>query len=248
MRTPALIYLAAIILAEVNTVFIAPLVGVAIHASLVLILLILYARSDQTSRFKPWPALALLPLLRILSLSMPARSVPTVYWPIVIGVPLAAGIWLVIRLLRLTREQLGLQVKALPLQVAVGLTGIPLGLAAYLVLKPPTTTGGIPLSGLLAGLAINFVFSGLVEEMLFRGALQASAEDVFGGWAVIYSTALYMTMVLGTYSAGYILVVGLSGLVAGWCTQQTSSLLGAILLRLFFLAGLTVLWPVIYHT
>ncbi len=237
-------YLRAIAIAESVTVFIAPLPGIIVYAILIPLLLIQFARSNQTSPFRLLPALVLMPILRILSLTMPTQLVPVTYWPILIGIPLLVGVWLTVKLVDSSREQIGLQLRNVPLQLAIGMTGIPLSLLAYHVLRFSHEETHLPET--LTGLVILLIFSGVVEELLFRGVILDAARDVYGQGAIVYSTILYVIMCLGTLSIGLVVIVGISGLIGAWCTERTRSLLGAILLRTCFLSGLIAIWPAIY--
>lgn len=241
MQKTAHSYLRAIAIAESVTVFIAPLPGIILYALMIPLLLIQFTRSSQTSPFRLLPALVLLPILRILSLTMPTQMIPITYWPILIGIPLLAGILLTIRLVG---PSIGMQLRDIPIQLVIGAAGIPLSLLAYHAARFSQREIYLPDS--LTGLVILLIFSGLVEELLFRGVLLDVARDVYGPGAIVYSTILYAIMCLGTFSISLVVVVGLSGFVGAWCTQRTHSLLGAMLLRTCFLSGLIAIWPAIY--
>ena len=74
-------------------------------------------------------------------------------------------------------------------QGAVALSGIPLGLIAYLIAKPePLATGSDGMNYVLGPL-ILLVFSGLTEELLFRGALTVSLGRIMGPATALASSA-----------------------------------------------------------
>lgn len=239
MRRIAIVYLILIVFAEILIVFVGLVPGFVVYATLVLALLSHYAVSAQTAGHRLLAVLALVPLIRMLSLILPIPQLPVVYWNGLVGVVLLLAIGLAIRLLHVSREELGFTLHRLRFQLLVGSAGIPLGFLAYLFSKSWAHSGSyhsIPF-------ALLAIFAGIIEELLFRGLLQNASQDVFGEASTVYTSVLYATVYVGTLSAGYVAVVGLSGLFASWSTQRTHSLLGAILLRTFFLGGLLLLWP-----
>lgn len=242
MKKFAIVYLALVVFAEILIVFVGLVPGFMVDAALMLALLSHYAISEQTAHHRLLAALTLAPLLRMLSLIVPIPQVPIIYWNGLVGVVLLMAMGFAIRLLHLSREELGLTVRLPLFQLLVGSAGIPFGFLAYRFSSAWANNGSyhtIPF-------ALLAIFAGIVEELLFRGLLQNTAQAVFKDASIIYSSILYATVYIGTLSAGYVAVVGLSGLFAAWSTQRTHSLLGAILLRSFFLGGLLLVWPSIY--
>jgi CAAX protease family protein len=239
MRKIAIVYLILIVFAETWIVFVGLVPGFMVYAALILALLSHYAVSDQTARHRLLAVLALVPLLRVLSLVLPFPQLPVVYWNGLVGVVLLMVIGFVIRLLHLSREELGLTLHRPRYQLLVGSAGIPLGFLGYLFSKSWANSGSYH----SITFALLAIFAGIIEEFIFRGLLQNASWGVFGEASTVYTSTLYATVYMGTHSAGYVAVVGFSGLLASWSTQRTHSLLGAILLRTFFLGGLLLVWP-----
>jgi membrane protease YdiL (CAAX protease family) len=238
----ALVYLIFIILAETLTVFVGLVPGSIVYAALIPILLSHYVISEQATCHRLLIALSLVPLLRMLSLILPSPQLPVAYWNGLVGGALLIAIGFASRLLRLSREELGLTLHFPAFQLLVGIAGIPLGFFAYLF-STPWPNAGIYHS---VSFALFAVFSGIVEELIFRGFLQNAAQNVFGEHGIFYSSMLYAAMYMGTLSAGYVVVIGFSGLYAAWSTQRTHSLFGAILLRTFLLSGMLLIWPSVH--
>lgn len=239
MRKVAIVYLILIVFAETWIVFVGLVPGFVVYAVLVVVLLSHYAVSDQTARHRLLAVLALVPLLRMLSLILPIPQLPVVYWNGLVGVVLLMVLGFAIRLLRFSREGLGFTLHRPRFQLLVGSAGIPLGFLAYLYSKSWANNGSYH----SITFALLAIFAGIIEEFIFRGLLQNVSWEVFGGASTVYTSILYATVYMGTLSAGYVAVVGFSGLLASWSTQRTHSLFGAILLRTFFLGGLLLVWP-----
>src|SRR5881227_941054 len=87
-----LAYSAAIAVAEVIGVLVGVIPALLCHAILLPVLLNHYALSDRAPYRRILPVLALAPLLRILSLSIPFGQVPQIYWYAMIGTPLLVAV------------------------------------------------------------------------------------------------------------------------------------------------------------
>ena len=221
-------YVAAIALAEATGVFVAATAGVVSHAILAFALLTHAHVAGQAPYRRLLPALALVPLLRILSLTMPIKYVPQIYWYALVGVPLLVAIGLAARAANLSRDQIGLRLGAWRAQLLVAASGVPLGLAAaYLAPEAPAR----PAAG--AGMAVHIVilvlFTGFAEELLFRGVLMRAVRDLLDRDDLLFSTFLFAVVYLGTLSVEYILFVALVGLFFGWCARKTGAIWGVAL-------------------
>ena len=75
----ALVYLLAITVAEVTAVF-QPLLGIAGHTIILVAVIIDSARIKGYLQGRLILSLALVPLIRIISLSLPLANIPQVWW------------------------------------------------------------------------------------------------------------------------------------------------------------------------
>ena len=115
-----MIYLGAIVAAEVITVFLQPLGGIITHVAILVTVIIRSARTADKLQRQLVLSLALVPLVRVISLSMPLTNIPQLWWyPIMYGPLLVAAI-VVMRVLGFSREDVGLSfgARSLPLQIA----------------------------------------------------------------------------------------------------------------------------------
>ena len=226
----AIIYLLAIAIAEAVTVAVQPIWGIVAHIA---ILILVIVHSAVATRYPHRPlllSLALVPLVRIISLCMPLANIPQIWWYPIIYAPLLAAAVVVMRILNYRPEQVGLTFKWFPVQLVVALTGVGFGVVEYFILTEEATTTGLVLqqTPLLAAFLL-LVCTGFIEEFIFRGVLQRSAVEAFGGWGIVYVSLLFATLHMGFLSWIDVLFVFVVALFFGWVVKKTGSLLGVTL-------------------
>jgi len=175
-------------------------------------------------------ALSLAPLIRLISLALPLGSLPlTAAWALT-GLTVLVAVVAVVAELGLTRQELALRVGRPRLQLAIGLLGLPIGTLGYLILRPaPVVATNSTWQALLVPALILLVCGGFVEELIFRGVLQATAWDLLGWRAVVLVAGLSAMLSLGFLSALYTGLVFVVGVLFGWLVMRTGSLLGVSL-------------------
>jgi membrane protease YdiL (CAAX protease family) len=174
--------------------------------------------------------LALAPLIRLVSLSTPLATFQATYWYVVIGLPLLLSAYLVWRLTGLRRERVGLSLGASwPLQTLVGLSGLALGYLENQILKPQPLVPEFSLGQVWAPALILLVFTGFLEEFIFRGLMQAAAAPVLRRLGVLYISLLFAVLHIGYQSAIDIVFVFLVGLYFALVVERTRSLAGVTL-------------------
>jgi membrane protease YdiL (CAAX protease family) len=253
LRTVGLAYVGAVIASEAITTFVDPALGLLCHAALLLILFSIaligsvrersFVRRDRfVDPLVVFPALALIPLARILSLTMPVPSLPGIYWYAVTAAPLLLAALLTTRLVgaRWTRETI--RIGWSRAQSVITLLALPLSLLAYLALRPAGLQPHLSLTFFLTGVLI-LAFAALTEEVVFRGILQHVLADLLGGTGVATSAILFTVMYLGTRSGPYIVVIAVVALLFGWWVHVTKSLSGVIAAHAVLSVGLLLIWP-----
>ncbi len=237
------IFFIVTIVAELAAIFLGALAGVIVDGILIigLVNLTYFMTVPETRRI--FMALILVPFLRILSIAIPIPQVSPIFWYVMIGIPLLLaamiGVW-VNKLPALTQSQ---PVGKLIVQVLFGLSGIPLALLAARVL--PAVKMPIPdksLGWVILGAIILFLFSALIDEIIFRGLVQNAFSVLFGRAGIIVTSILYAAMFLGTLQPGYVIFFGLTGLLFSAWVKFSDSLWGAIIAHgLFNLIFLLIL-------
>ncbi|NTW02400.1 MAG: CPBP family intramembrane metalloprotease [Oscillochloris sp.] len=215
-------------LAESLTVFVGPVVGAATYL-LVVVLCILYRTfSDDERMGRLALGLELVPLIRVLSLGLPLGRLPERIWYPLLMIPLLIAAWHIIHQVGLSSHELGVQWGNLPLQIAIAVGGIPLGMAEHLIIHPaPVNIQGGP-AHILSMVAL-IVAVALFEEFVFRGILQSLAWRALRLHGLILISSLYAVMHLGYRSAIYLMFVCAVGYLFSYLVHRGGSLLGVAL-------------------
>jgi len=226
----AIIYLLAITAAEAVTVFVQPVWGVVCHA-IVLVAVVIHSALASDYRYRHLVlSLALVPLVRIISLSLPLVNIPQIWWYPIIYAPLLAAAIVVVRILGLRAREVGLSFSLFPVQLTVGLSGLLFGVAEYFILAPEPMVVELTWQEVWLPALIFLVCTGVVEEFIFRGVLQRTAVEVFGGWwGIIYVSLLFAVLHMGFISWIDIVFVFAVALFFGWVVKKTGSLFGVTL-------------------
>jgi membrane protease YdiL (CAAX protease family) len=215
------------------------LAGLVVDAALVLAL----ANVAAAGEARLFGVLALVPLARLLSFTMPLGHVPPLYWHALVGAPLLPVLALAARAYGFSLSSLGLRRGGLVAQLAIAASGVPLGIAAYLILRPPPVA--LDWSHLLFGSLTLVVFAAFVEELLFRGLLQRAAIDTFGAVGAVFVNVVFAVTAIGSLSAGYAFFVGLEGGWFSFAAGRSRCLWGVIGAHALAAVGLVLVWPVV---
>jgi len=213
--------------AELVTNFVDPAYGLSLHAMVMISILALSASKHSDGRTSNMLlSLSLAPLIRVTSLSLPLTHLPRYSWYLVAGAALMLAALALARVQGIGLREVGMKFSNPLVQVAVGLTGIPFGLAEYEILRPePLATGPFSELALLA-LAI-IVFTGFAEELIFRGLMQRSAVEALGPRVgVLGVNAIFAVLHVGWLSILDLLFVFSIGLFFGFVVLKTGSIVG----------------------
>lgn len=236
------LYIGAIGLAEVVTALLGVAPGLICHAVILVTLLNHYIVTGPAPCRKALQALALAPLLRICSLTMPFGTAPRLSWYVLVGLPVLVSLVMMGGLRRIACDDTGSR-QRWRAQGSIALAGLPLGIVAYLILRPRPIIAALDVPHVVVASLIIAVFGGCLEEFVFRGLLQRALVDVFGSAGVAWGAVLFACMYIGTLSPAYVLFSGLVGLFFGWCVHRTGSLWGVGLAHGALLVGMSCIWP-----
>ena len=225
-----LLYLGAITAAELIVALVNPLGGIIFHIVLLLGLIFHSSFAAKHPYSKLYLALAMAPLIRLLSLSIPLTGFPQIYWYAITAVPLLAATITVMNRLNLRLDQVGLTLNRPRLHLLIGLTGIPFGIAEFYILRPSPLADSLAWQGLILPSLILLVGTGFMEELVFRGVLQRLAVEALGRrWGIVYIAVLFAALHVGYLSVADFGLVLVAGLFFGWVVQKTGSLVGVTL-------------------
>lgn len=240
----AITYLLAITIAEVIVVVLEPatgivtasIIGIACHTVILLATIVDAALIDRYFHGRLVLSLSLVPLIRIISLTLPLADIPRIWQFPIIYLPLLAAAIVVARLLDYKPKDIGIRAGFIPLQLIVGLVGLGFGAAEYyiLVILPPeplieTLSVEATLQSTWLPALVLLLSTGFVEEFIFRGVLQKTATEVFGGWGIVYVSYIFAVLHIGFLSWIDVAFVFGVALFFGWVVKKTGSLLGVTL-------------------
>ena len=225
----ALVYFLAITAAELLTAIGEPLWGIFGHIIILVAVVLHSALISRQSSQQLLLSLARVPLIRIISLSMPLANIPQAWWYPVIYTPLLVAALMVVRILGLKAEDIGFSFGLLSLQPVIALTGFVFGVVEYFILKPEAAIGELTWQGIWPPALILLVTTGFVEEFIFRGVLQRTALEAFGWRGIVYVSLLFAVLHMGFLSWVDIAFVFAVALFFGWVVKKTGSLLGVTL-------------------
>jgi membrane protease YdiL (CAAX protease family) len=240
----AITYLLAITVAEVIVVVLEPetgivtasIIGIVCHTGILLATIIDAALINKYFHGRLVLSLSLVPLIRIISLTLPLADIPQIWQFPIIYLPLLAAAIVLVRLLNYRAKDIGIKFGFIPVQLIVGLVGLGLGVVEYyiLVVMPPE-----PLIEMLQveptwqatwlPALVLLLSTGFVEELIFRGVLQRTAVEVFGGWGIVYVSYIFAILHIGFLSWIDVTFVFWVALFFGWVAKKTGSLFGVTL-------------------
>jgi membrane protease YdiL (CAAX protease family) len=226
--------LAAFAAAEVLTVYTNPFTGIALHAVVLSGLLIASTLGGRDDRIGEQPlgrllhTLALVPLIRIVSLTMPLGRFDETYWFLAAGLPVFGAALVVMAGLGLRPGDIGLRIswRSLYLQPLVILFGFVLGLAEYHILRPQPLIDELTLRQLAVPALILMFATGFLEEFIFRGILQRTATAALKRLPIFYVSVIFAILHTGYRSGSDLLFVFLIALLYGWVVRRTGSIIG----------------------
>ena len=225
-RNWLLVYGSLIVLAEAIIVLVNVAAGVLLQAA-ILIVVVSHHAFARSPRDPVLPVLALVPLIRLLSIAMPIPGAASISTYVLVGVPALFGTLLAARAIGATRSDLGLgRPGSLTKTATIALIGLPLGLVARSVggVSPMAIGDAHP----VLFLVIVTLCVVLLEELVFRGLLQRAATTRSRLLGIVTPNVLYAAMYFGSGSAAAVLFMGLTGSLFGWVVSRSGSLWGVI--------------------
>jgi membrane protease YdiL (CAAX protease family) len=175
---------------------------------------------------KIYMPLMLLPVLRIVNLSMPVFSKMTLYTFVLFYTPLAIPVAAIMISQRNSLKEMGITKKhLLPYMVLAVPLSFLIGLGEYLTIRPGYLIPDLSFENLLMLTFIMVFFVGLVEELIFRSLLQSRLEQALSMPEALLITSFLFGLMHSGYGTYYeMLYTGFVGLVIGFIFYKTRSL------------------------
>ena len=226
--------LAAFATAEVVTVFTDPFTGIALHGATLLALLAASGLGGRGESVADGPlsrllySLALVPLIRIVSLTMPLGRFDQTYWFLAAGLPVFVAAVVIVGTLGMRPRDIGLRLtrRGLGLQLLVAVFGLGLGFAEYHILRPDALIDDLTLRQFVVPALVIMFATGFLEEFIFRGVLQRLADGFLGRSGFLYVSLIFAILHIGYRSAPDFVFVFAIALLYGWVVRRTGSIIG----------------------
>jgi membrane protease YdiL (CAAX protease family) len=240
-----LVYLAVLGSAEAVLQYVNRPGGIIFYVLILFSLVINSTLMGDGSQRSLWLALGLVPLIRIISVAMPIfPEISQTIWYIVVSIPILVGTIMAARILKYSLDDIGLRGSYPFIQILAAPAGLALGALAFLILRPEAWTKEFTVQATISPALVLLVFTGLVEELAFRGVLQR-ASRALGSWGWVYVAAIYAVLQMGQGSAIFCLYVFGVALLFGFLVKRTGSILGVSLSHGLFNIGLYLIFPYI---
>jgi uncharacterized protein len=234
------------VLSEGVSAFVGVTLGMWLHVLLLFTLFSLYLFVEQTDLHDFFLVLSLGSLLRVLSLTLPLRTVPLLFWYPMVGFPLLLAALLVTRFLKDPWRLLHVKFQPHGLwHLLVGLSGLPLGLIAYLILHPKPLIDYHNVTDVVLAILILAVFSGFLEEWIFRGLIGKQLYLLAGKTGLVLSAVLYASFYLGMFSFQYAFFMGLVGWFFAWWAQKEGTIWSVTLSHSLLVIGALIVGPLL---
>jgi len=227
-------------------------IGLGIHILLVFTLMFLsVVIQPKDATLAPLlVAASLASLVRVFSLAVPrynflglsptsefpipeTNPLNTIPWLALVSVPLSVSVAAVAYVQGLRPRDLGLAFRRWPEivpQAAIALTGIPLGLVEFYILRSPAWIGGLTFGSLVLGGLVIFFATGFSEELIFRAILLKRAVEGLGPrGGLLYVTAIFASLHVFFLNGVDLVFVFAVGLFYGVVVLVTRNLWGVIL-------------------
>ncbi|MHC1756405.1 MAG: lysostaphin resistance A-like protein [Methanosarcina sp.] len=197
-----------------------------VHAALLLglSLSMLYIKDEDIQ--KTYQALILLPILRLVNLSMPAFYDITLYSFVFIYGLLTIPVTIALTHQEFTREQLGITFKRIGIYIPLSIVmGLLLGAGEYFIIETNYLIPDLSIPTLLILTLIMVFLVGLIEEIIFRSILQNRLEVLLGSrGGLIITSVLFGLMHSGYGNISEIFYTFAVGFIIGYMFYRTRSL------------------------
>lgn len=221
------IYLAAIFFAEIATGLYLYW-GVVAHFSILVALMVHSSFVTEKKLSNLLTAMTIAPLIRILSLSTPVAEFSQVSWFMIISIPVFVAAFTVAHLQDVSPRDMYINWpsrREIPLDIGILVLAFPIGLLEYAILQP-TPMVEFNFQALLAPALIFIVYTGFLEEVIFRGLMQHVAERLAGFAGIVFVSVLFGVLHTTNLAFWDVLLAGSVGFLFAMVVRKTHSIFG----------------------
>ncbi len=229
-RAVVLFYVALLSGAELVTFLGTPAAGIAFYSGVLIALIAHASLLWEQPVHKVLLSLTFAPIIRLVSLAVPLGSFSLIQAYVITGVPLIISAVVSIRSMKLSAREVGLGLGRRPLlQVVIIPTGLVLGVAEYLVLRPEPMVVSSSWQDFVLPALVLLVCTGFVEELMFRGIMQSTMRPILGTASIVTVSVLFAVMHIGYRSPMDVFIVLVAGLMFGIVAYSSRSIWGVTL-------------------
>lgn len=235
MTSAWVLYLAAAIFAEL-VLLVSAVATSLIDAAIIVIALTHFGWAQRSPLaigepgVRLLPAVALVPLIRLLSLTLPIPDLPPLTWLGLIAGPLLVAIITTARLSRLDVRQMAIAPLTMPwTSLVVVILSVPIGVLVGWISPAtiPITDDSPWMAGVAAAMLVGA--AAIPEELVFRGLLQPLLHNAVGQVAPFIAAGVFAATYIGWQSPALVAVMAGVGLMYGFELARSGSLWPAIL-------------------
>lgn len=176
-------------------------IGVIIYLTILISLLITALVKNQEPCHPLYSALVLIPLIRIISVSLPLSGMSEVFGIVAVSVPLFITGVMVAKIVGITPTAMGFKIRILHKQLLIALLGLPLGFIKFYIIKPDIKIISVAPLEIFMWVIALIICVGLLEEFLFRGILFNVTDKLLGNnKAMFYTSLLYAALAISSKS------------------------------------------------
>ena len=217
----------AILVAELLLTQFGSFAGMIVHIG-VMIAMLLIAGAYWTQYFaQMMMVLTFIPLTRVVNIGFSTiiPEQPEIF--IFTSLTMFACLAVTRNNLDMTWRDAGIKLDGLITQLFIAALGIPLGILAYGLLSPEQTITTLSGIEFWSNALTLILFTGVVDELLFRGIFQRVFKAYLGGfWAILFTTALTSLLYTSPHQPATLLIALIFGLIFGVIRQRTDSVMG----------------------
>jgi uncharacterized protein len=246
MLLKCLLYLLAFGGAEYISYFISSLGGIIFYVSILFSLIILATFSENQYQRNAWLALGLVPLIRIMSLSLPVMLELSRYiWYIIVSIPVLTGIITIMRVLKYSPGNVGLEISDPILQFLIACGGIFLGIIGFYFRRPSAWIVTANIQNIFVPSLVLIIFTGFIEELAFRGVIQRTFDETGPYWW-IYVSMVYPVLQIGQGSISNCIFSFVISFYFGYMVKYTKSIIGVVVAHGLINVGFYLVFPNIF--
>lgn len=222
-----IVYLLALIGAELLTTYVNKTWGLAAHTIILFALLVNAAMVESNDFSNLLRSMMPIPIIRIVGLSIPMMQIKPLYWFPIVAIPLFAASIAIIRSQNLSLADVGLVLGNVKVQLLIAATGFFTGIIEFFILRPDPLISQFTPMLLIGAFFILLISTGLAEELLFRGILQNNVTNMFGAvFGLLYTSLVFTTMHIGWIYFADLVFVFCVAMFYGICLIKTKSIFG----------------------